>query len=257
LNRVFSSCTSIFETKQIIIIRRDQTYLFQIAGDKEQDMTDEHGSKYGKGFAFRMTILVGLLALVGAGLFYDRYILPSMAKATIEEAYKLMTAPDEDGHGISKDLVQKTIGFAPESITKQDQYDIETYSFKRALPFMKGDYLNVIYENGALIQILQNQDYSPEKVESALTARGADPSTYTGNKPVLGGVPPSSVPEANRPETDDDSDDEAEEEADDEGGEKADDDGDEKADEDNADEESEDEEKETEEKKDPGKKGDG
>ncbi len=174
-------------------------------------MTEENGGKYGKGFALRMTVLIGLLALVSGGLFYDRVILPKKAKSTIAEAYKLMTAPDEDGHGITKDQVQKTIGFEPESVTNIDNYDIEKYSFKRALPFMKGDYLNVIYENDALVQILQNQDYSPDKVQHSLGFRSAaDPDTYTGNEVKLGGVPRSSMPGFDEDEdSDEDSDEDA------------------------------------------------
>ena len=209
----------------------------------------EEDSKYGKGFAFRMTILLGLLALVAAGLFYDRVVLPKMAKATIDEAYKLMVAPDKDGHGITKDQVQKTIGFAPEAKTTIDGYDIETYSFKRALPFMKGDYLNVIYENGALIQILQNKEYSPDAVKSSLGFRSAAGEDYTGNKVQLGGVPPSSLPGANdEDDEDEDSDDEDSDEDSDEGDDddEDDDDSDEDESSDDTDEESGDEDDESE-----------
>ncbi len=188
-------------------------------------MTEENGGKYGKGFALRMTVLIGLLALVSGGLFYDRVILPKKAKSTIAEAYKLMTAPDEDGHGITKDQVQKTIGFEPESVTNIDNFDIERYSFKRALWFMKGDYLNVIYEDDALVQILQNQDYSPDKVKHSLGFRSAaDPETYTGNEVQLGGVPRSSMPGFDEDEdSDEDSDEDADEDSDED--EKAEDDG--------------------------------
>ena len=89
-----------------------------------------------KGFAVRMTVWLGLLTLVVAGLFYDRVILPSMAKSTIENAYKLMVAPDEDGHGITQERVRATIGFDPVSETSEvdGRYKVERYEFKRALP---------------------------------------------------------------------------------------------------------------------------
>ena len=152
---------------------------------KESIVIDVKKSPNGKGFALRMTILIGLLALAVGGFYYDRFVLPKKAEATINEAYGLMTKP-LDGSGITKQVVQETIGFAPQATSNQDGYEIETYSFSRVLPFLKGDFLNVIYENGTLVQILQNQDYDPEKVKMKMGIRPPDPKTFKGGQRRIG-----------------------------------------------------------------------
>ena len=183
-------------------------------------------SKYGKGFAFRMTILLGLLALVAAGFYYDRFVLSPQTEKTINSAYSLMTKEGE----VSKKEVAEKIGFAASSTDTQDGYEIETYEFKRVLPFIKGQYLSVIYENGLLINILQNKPYALDAAKEKIEFTGPGEG-YTGNYPaVAGGGPPpdaSGDDEEDEEEGDDEDkadDDEGNEEGDDDGG--GDDDGD-------------------------------
>lgn len=156
-------------------------------------------AKYGKGFAFRMTILLGLLALVGAGFYYDRYVLAPQTQETINSAFTLMTKEGE----ISKKEVAEKIGFAAASVDEQDGYEIETYQFKRALPLIKGDFLSVIYENDSLVNMLHNKPYDPNAVKDKIEFSGPG-DDYTGNYPNVaggGGPPPGSGA------SDDDSDD--------------------------------------------------
>ena len=161
-------------------------------GEKNLEATK---SLYGKGFILRISALLFLLVLVVSGLVYDRVILHNINAKKIKDAYGLMVAADEDGHGITKETVRKTIGFEPESVTIEDgKYEVEKYTFPRALSFVNGEYLNVIYEDGTLIQMLQNQPYSADKVKIQMGVRSADKDKFTGMKVQLGGVPTSSIP---------------------------------------------------------------
>ena len=147
-------------------------------------------AKYGKGFAFRMTILLGLLALVGAGFYYDRYVLAPQTQEKINSAFSLMTKEGE----VSKKEVAENIGFAAASVDQQDGYEIETYQFKRALPLIKGDFLSVIYENDSLVNILHNKPYQLDAVKNKIEFSGPG-DEYTGNYPNVaggGGPPPGS-----------------------------------------------------------------
>ena len=206
-----------------------------MSDDKESKVSDsdvnEKHSAYGKGFAMRMTILVAVLALVAIGLYYDRVVLPKKNKVIIEKAYAMMVKPD-DGTGISKQEMQDEIGFAPSSDTTYEQYEVEKYTFPRALPFMPGDFLNVVYENGSLVQIFQNKEFSLEEMKPKVTVRRPDPETYQGgqrNIGVAGGGPP---PADDDDDDDDDEEDDDEEEEDDEEGDGEDDSEDESSDED-------------------------
>ena len=143
-------------------------------------------AKYGKGFAFRMTILVGLLVLVAAGLYYDRAILAPQTQKTIDAAFDLKNQKDP-GVPISKKEVAETIGFAAATTEEKDGYEIETYQFSRALPFIKGDYVNAIYENGSLVNLLHNKPFSEDAVKHKIEFEA--PENYTGNYPAMGGVP--------------------------------------------------------------------
>lgn len=146
--------------------------------------------KYGKGFAFRMTILLGLLVLVGAGFYYDRFVLAPQTERKINDAFSLMT---KDGE-VSKKEVAEKLGFAASNVENRDGYEIETYEFKRALPLIKGDYLSVIYENDSLVNILHNKPYALEAVKEKIEITGPGPG-YKGNHPNVaggGGPPPNS-----------------------------------------------------------------
>lgn len=175
-------------------------------------------AKYGKGFAFRMTILLGLLALVGAGFYYDRFVLAPQTQEKINSAFSLMTKEGE----ISKKEVAENIGFAAASVDQQDGYEIETYQFKRALPLIKGDFLSVIYENDSLVNMLHNKPYEPNAVKDKIEFSGPG-DDYTGNYPnVAGGGGPPPGGEASGDDEDDadvDEDDEDEDDADNDDGE--------------------------------------
>jgi hypothetical protein len=169
-------------------------------------------AKYGKGFAFRMTILLGLLALVGAGFYYDRFVLAPQTQAKINDAFTLMT---KDGE-VSKKEVAEKIGFAPSKVEKQDDYEIETYQFSRALPLIKGDYLSVIYENDSLVNILHNKPYDADAVKNEVKFTPPK-GEYKGNYPNVaggGGPPPGGDASGDDEEEDESADDEANEDKD-------------------------------------------
>ncbi len=143
-------------------------------------------SKHGKGFALRLVVLLGILAVAAGVYYYDRFVLPEKNKALIEAAYQLMIAPDEEGDGITKEEVAKAIGFAPQSAVNQDGYDIEKYEFQRALPFLQGEYLNVIYQNGSLVKIIQNKEFDPKDVDNSMGIRPQDPAKFKGQNVEIG-----------------------------------------------------------------------
>jgi len=143
-------------------------------------------SKQGKGFALRLVVLVGILAVAVGVFYYDRFVLPEKNKVAIEAAYQLMVADDTEGDGISKSEVAAAIGFAPQSETSQDDYVIEKYEFKRALPFLQGEYLNVIYQNGSLVKIIQNKEFDPKDVDNSMGIRPPDPAKYKGQNVEIG-----------------------------------------------------------------------
>ena len=172
-------------------------------------------SKYGKGFAMRFTILIALLGLVGAGLYYDRVVLPGVSQKTIDKAMALIDQPDRDGHGITQEEVHKAIGMQPsETFEAEDGYLVETYRFRRFLPIAKGNYINVVYQNGALRHVIQDKEFSKEEVEKnqvKLGYRSADPEKFKGMPVQLGGVPAASTNDDDDDEDDEDEDDEDDE----------------------------------------------
>lgn len=171
-------------------------------------------SKYGAAFAARMLILVALLGLVGAGLYYDRVVLPPKTAKTINDAFGLMQKPDTSGQGISNKEVQETIGFPPIEEYEQDGFSIQKYEFKRALPFVKGNYLNVVYEHGALVNILQDKPYTLDAVRPDIGSMVKRPGPeFKGRTPGLS--PFDSLGGAGASDDEEDEDDEDDEEEDD------------------------------------------
>ncbi len=120
----------------------------------------DSGSAYGKGFAMRMVVLILLLGLVTFGLYYDRMVLPQQANQTIDEVLKLVDKETDDGKGLPKDVVQETFGFEPTETREEGLYEIETYRFGRALPFLQGgQFVEVAYIDGALYQVNPNEKF--------------------------------------------------------------------------------------------------
>lgn len=171
-------------------------------------------SPYGAGFMLRMGILLLLLGLVAGGFYYDTNVLIPNAAKTINETMNLITEETDDGRGLPKDKIQQTVGFAPTQTRTSGEYEIETYKFARAIPFAKGEYIEVVYQDGALVKIFPNEDFSPEKMKSDLKITSS-PRDAKLIPAVPGGGAPRRPSNNDADEEGDDHDDDEEEEGDD------------------------------------------
>ena len=156
---------------------------------KKPPQETDHTRSVDGGFPFRMGILLVILALVAGGFCYDRFYLIPQATKTIKETIALTRVDTDDGHGLPKDRIQETVGFAPTQTRTVGEYEVETYRFPRLFPFMKGEYMEIVYEAGELVEIFPNQDFASEKMDSGLkvTPSGRDAPIH----PAAGGGAPS------------------------------------------------------------------
>ena len=118
-------------------------------------------SKYGGGFVIRLVILLLILGVVIV-LFYQDKSFIAEAKQKIDKAMTLMDKETDDGGAIPKGDVNKEIGQDPSSTTKDGNFEIETYEFKRALPFLQKPYLTVVSQNGGLVEMIDNRPYKKD-----------------------------------------------------------------------------------------------
>lgn len=137
----------------------------------------ETHSPYDKGFMIRMAVLLGILLIVGGMFAYERFVMIPSANKAISDVQALVQQKTDDGHGIPRDKVREVIGREP--IKKEDNKDqinknrkegeaekeatilIETYSFPRILPFLKGgQFVTVVYRDLVLSEVLKNQRFS-------------------------------------------------------------------------------------------------
>ncbi len=169
--------------------------------------------KSGSGFAIRMTILLILLAIVAFGFYYDRFVLVPQSEQTVEKAYGLLNKTTDDGGSIPKDMVQKELGFPPSETRMEGEYEVETYKFRRFLPFAPARYIEVVYVEGGLLQIVDSEpfDVSMAKDEGEIKFLPPDQRPET-QLSVGGGGPPQG-----QADDDDDGDDDEGEAHDDDG----------------------------------------
>lgn len=147
------------------------------AEQKKETGSDQSHSNYGKGFMIRMGVLLGILLIVGGMFCYERFVMIPTANNAIAEAKALVKQKTSDGHGIPRDKIQEVMGREPsnsEDNKKKLNMDrkegeperdatilIETYSFPRILPFLKGgQFVTVVYRDLALSEVLPNQRFS-------------------------------------------------------------------------------------------------
>lgn len=161
--------------------------------------------KSGSGFAIRMTILLILLAVVAFGFYYDRFVLVPQSEQTVEKAYGLLNKTTDDGGSIPKDMVQKELGFPPSETRMEGDYEVETYKFRRFLPFAPARYIEVVYVEGGLVQIVDSEPFDVSKVKEEGQISFVPPDQRPETQlSVGGGGPPQG-----QADDDDDGDDEA------------------------------------------------
>ena len=180
-------------------------------------------SKYGGGFLVRMVILLVVLGLVVVLYFQDSKMTKE-ANAKLDQAMNLINKETEDGGGIPKDMVSKELGIEPSKTENDGKYEIDTYTFGRAMPFAPKIYITAVFENGGLVQMIPNAPYDKEKVKDKFIPKPEkiDPSRLP-QAAVAGPPAPSN-------DDDDEKDDEKDRPADDAAEEKSDDAAEEKSD---------------------------
>ena len=155
-------------------------------------MSDSTESKYGGGFAARMIFLLIVLGLVVACFFYDKQMIAD-ADQKVGEAFNLLTVETDDGGGIPKDLVKEKLGQEPSDQSSQDGYDVETYTFNRALPvLMKQRFITVVYQGGGLVQIFDSKPFDIALMKDTYVPKPEkiDPSRLPSSA-LSGPAPPS------------------------------------------------------------------
>jgi hypothetical protein len=101
----------------------------------------------GSGFWTRLGALLLILALMLAALLNDHFVKAPRSAETIKNMNQLIKTETDDGHGIPKDLIQKTLGMKPKSTFKVKSFEVEEYEFKRTLPFFTLRKLFVVYQS--------------------------------------------------------------------------------------------------------------
>lgn len=147
-------------------------------------------SNYGGGFVIRLVILLIILGIVIV-LFYQDKSLVAESKQKIDKAMALMDDETADGGPLPKGMVKKEIGQDPSSTTTDDNFEIETYEFNRALPFLQKPYLTVVYENGGLVQMIPNGPYVKGEVGGFVISEAIAPDPDSLPAAALSGPAPA------------------------------------------------------------------
>ena len=154
-------------------------------------MSDSAESKYGGGFAARMIFLLIVLGLVLACFFYDKQMIAEADKK-VGEAFNLLTVETDDGGGIPKDLVKEKLAQEPSDESSDGGYDVETYTFSRALPFLQKRFITVVYQGGGLVQIFDSKPFDVALMKDTYVPKPEkiDPSRLPSSA-LSGPAPPS------------------------------------------------------------------
>ena len=127
------------------------------------------GDAYGAGFKIRMGILLLILVGMGAGFAFDRAVVLPNNKKKIDEVYAMMTSDEikKSATGMRTEMVEEKVGFKPSVFDDSEHnFKVETYSFGRGLPLMKGDELKVVSRDGAVLKLILNAEYDPTSIEA-------------------------------------------------------------------------------------------
>lgn len=133
-------------------------------------MTKEE-SAYGKGFVFRIILLMGIMGLIVGGYYYDKLVLLPGADDKVTAVLKIQEFANKktkDSDRISRSDVQEMIGSwanlstreyttsAPKDMRDDEEFmasfepitfEIETYKFKRIVPGLESQMVEVAYLN--------------------------------------------------------------------------------------------------------------
>jgi hypothetical protein len=112
----------------------------------------------------RTASLLAILLLVGGAMLNDQFNKVPRSAVLIEEVNKLIEAETDDGHGISSDLVQRTLKMRPAATFKVKAYDVEEYDFRRTVPFFSLRKLFVVYYQNGVATFFEGDTCPTEKM---------------------------------------------------------------------------------------------
>ncbi len=132
----------------------------------------KEGSAYGKGFMIRILVLLGVMAAVVGGYYYDKEVLVPGAEKKMLEVQDLANKRGADGKRINREKVHELIGrWASRSSRKYTQeppedmvddkefmakfkpktFDIETYNFRRIVPGLASRLVEFAYLDDVVV----------------------------------------------------------------------------------------------------------
>lgn len=95
----------------------------------------------------RLIVLTLILLLLGGAWLNDIFVKTPRSAALIRNMNQLIKTETDDGHGIPKDLIQKTLGLKPIATYQVKAYEVEEYEFRRTLPFFTLRKVFVVYQS--------------------------------------------------------------------------------------------------------------
>ena len=115
------------------------------------------GSPYGKAFVIRMLVLLVILVAAVGGFFYDQKCKET-ANKKVDEIHNLLHARTDDGGGIPQSHIRETVGNSARLTSREHvrkktgkTYEVDTFSFKRVMPFMTATTIDVAYLEKAMV----------------------------------------------------------------------------------------------------------
>ena len=124
-------------------------------------MKDKSKSAYGTAFFIRMGVLLLVLAIVGGGMAYDRFVLLPAGEEAVERMMKAGTAVDAE-----RVAIYEAAGRDPDEIEKTAKHSIEDWEFGRLLPGVTGAKVTVVFIGDDVKEIYSGG--IPEKAREAL-----------------------------------------------------------------------------------------
>jgi hypothetical protein len=104
----------------------------------------------------RQTILIVVLLLMGGGLTYDRKVARPGSQQGYDTALELVNKNVEtsaDSEPVTNEAVHTALGKQPSKLVEEEDYTIETFSWRRGLLVLSYD-VHIVYapdDNGRLI----------------------------------------------------------------------------------------------------------
>ena len=141
-------------------------------------MAEEGKSKYGTGFFVRLVILLLLLGAVGYGYYQDRVGIPATIQSKLDEIDARKDTEDANMSGIKMEEIHQILNREPDSKFEDEKngYVVETYNYKRGLPFLKGgNSLKIVYKEDSFLKYLLNKEYVASNVETKQDNFGLPP----------------------------------------------------------------------------------